>query len=58
MRALGDPAVVFPTHWDDYGIKPRAEALKQVATFVAEVRAASPKTRVIVPAYFAATELH
>jgi L-ascorbate metabolism protein UlaG (beta-lactamase superfamily) len=57
MRALGDPAVVFPTHWDDYGIKPRAEALKQVATFVAEVRAASPRTKVIVPDYFTPTEL-
>lgn len=58
MRALGEPAVVLPTHWDDYGIKPRSAALKQVATFVAEVRAASPKTRVIVPEYFTATELH
>lgn len=52
MHALGDPAVVFPTHWDDYGIKPRVEALKQVDTFVTEVHAASPKTRVIVPEYF------
>ena len=52
MRALADPAVVFPTHWDDYGIKPRADALKQVDTFAAEVRAASPQTRVIVPNYF------
>lgn len=58
MRALGDPAVVFPTHWDDYGTKPRSEALKQVRTFVAEVRAASPRTRVIVPQYFRPTELH
>lgn len=58
MHALGDPPVVFPTHWDDYGIKPRSEALKQVATFVAEVRAASPGTRVIVPNYFTPTELH
>ena len=52
MHALGDPAVVFPTHWDDYGIKPRAAALKQVDTFVTEVRVISPKTRVIVPEYF------
>jgi len=58
MHALGDPPVVFPTHWDDYGTKPRPEALKQVATFVAEVRAASPRTRVIVPGYFTPTELH
>jgi L-ascorbate metabolism protein UlaG (beta-lactamase superfamily) len=57
MHALGNPPVVFPTHWDDYGTKPRSEALKQVDTFVAEVRAASPKTRVIVPEYFTPTEL-
>ncbi|MBS0422769.1 MAG: MBL fold metallo-hydrolase [Proteobacteria bacterium] len=52
MNALGHPAVVFPTHWDDYGIKPRAVSLKQVDTFVTEVRVASPKTKVIVPEYF------
>lgn len=57
MRALGDPAVVFPTHWDDYGTKPRSEALRQVGTFVSEVRAASPTTKVIVPEYFKPTEL-
>ena len=57
MRALGDPPVVFPTHWDDYGTKPRSEALKQVGTFIAEVRTASPKTRVIVPEYFTPTTL-
>jgi len=58
MHALGNPAVVFPTHWDDYGTKPRSAALKQVETFVTEVRSASPKTKVIVPEYFKATELH
>jgi len=57
MRALGKPSVVFPTHWDDYGTKPRADALEQVGTFVAEVHAAAPKTRVIVPAYFIPTTL-
>jgi L-ascorbate metabolism protein UlaG (beta-lactamase superfamily) len=56
MRALGDPPIVFPTHWDDYGTKPRAEALKQVDTFVFEVHAASPRTKVIVPEYFTPTE--
>jgi L-ascorbate metabolism protein UlaG (beta-lactamase superfamily) len=57
MRALGKPPVVFPTHWDDYGTKPRSEALEQVGTFVAEVQAASANTRVIVPAYFTPTTL-
>ena len=57
MRALDNPPVIFPTHWDDYGTKPRPEALKQVDTFVAEVHAASPKSRVIVPEYFTPIEL-
>jgi L-ascorbate metabolism protein UlaG (beta-lactamase superfamily) len=57
MRALDEPPVVFPTHWDDFGTKPRSEALEQLATFVAEVRTASPKTRVIVPEYFKPTTL-
>jgi L-ascorbate metabolism protein UlaG (beta-lactamase superfamily) len=53
MQALGDPPVVFPTHWDDYAIKPRAEALKGVNGFADEIRAASPQTKVIIPDYFA-----
>jgi len=57
MRALDNPPVIFPTHWDDYGTKPRSEALKQVDTFVAEVRAASPRSRVILPEYFTPIEL-
>jgi L-ascorbate metabolism protein UlaG (beta-lactamase superfamily) len=57
MQVLGNPPVVFPSHWDDYGTKPRAEALKQVDTFVAEVHEASSKTRVIVPEYFTPIEL-
>jgi L-ascorbate metabolism protein UlaG (beta-lactamase superfamily) len=57
MQALGDPPIVFPTHWDDYAIKPRAEALKGVNAFADEVRAASPQTKVIVPDYFAPVTL-
>lgn len=57
MHALGDPPVVFSTHGDDYATKSRAEALKGVDTFIAEVHRASPKTRVIVPDYFTAIEL-
>jgi len=52
MSALGNPRTIFPSHWDDYGTKPRAVALKEVATFVAEVHAASPHSTVIVPDYF------
>src|ERR1700722_16161311 len=57
MRALGDPPIVFPTHWDDYAIKPRAEALKGVDQFAAEIHASSPLTKVIVPDYFAPVTL-
>lgn len=56
MKALGKPPVVLPTHWDDYGTKPRAEVLKEVATFAAEVRAASPHSEVIIPEYFVPIE--
>jgi L-ascorbate metabolism protein UlaG (beta-lactamase superfamily) len=52
MRALGYPTVVFPTHWDSYGNMTRDQALKGVQEFAAEIKAASPKTRVIIPEYF------
>ncbi len=57
MRALGNPPVVLPTHWDDYAIKPRAEALQGVNRFAAEIRAASPRTKVVVPDYFTSVTL-
>lgn len=52
MRALGNPAVVLPTHWDRFNTpyemgQPQA-ALDRVRTFMDEVRAASPGTRVIL----------
>jgi len=55
MRALHYPALVLPTHWDNFLVpyetsqQPALDALK---SFVAEIEAASPKTRVIVPKYF------
>lgn len=57
MRALGSPAVVLPTHWDDHSLpltdgRATQERLSRVATFADEIRAASPRTRVIVPKYF------
>jgi hypothetical protein len=53
MRALGYPPLVMPTHRDGYGYPPlREKALAATRQFVDEVRAASPKTRVIVPEYF------
>jgi L-ascorbate metabolism protein UlaG (beta-lactamase superfamily) len=60
MRDLHFPAIVLPTHWDNflapYGAsqQPALEALK---AFIQEIDAASPKTKVIVPKYFEAIPL-
>jgi L-ascorbate metabolism protein UlaG (beta-lactamase superfamily) len=56
MRGLAFPRTVFPTHWDNFlapfgaSQQPSVDALR---SFVAEVRAASPNSRVIIPPYFA-----
>jgi L-ascorbate metabolism protein UlaG (beta-lactamase superfamily) len=56
MRDLHFPPLVIPTHWDNFfapytaSQQPSIDALQ---SFVQEVRAASPKTRIIVPKYFA-----
>ena len=52
MRALGYPPLVLPTHWDSYGNMTRDQALQGVKEFAAEIKAASPKTQVIIPEYF------
>jgi L-ascorbate metabolism protein UlaG (beta-lactamase superfamily) len=55
MRVLGNPALVIPTHWDNfllpYGASQQS-AIDAVQQFVREVRSASPNTNVIVPKYF------
>lgn len=55
MRALGYPKLVFATHWDEqsfpYGA-PQDERLREAEVFVKEVKAASPRTRVILPRHF------
>jgi L-ascorbate metabolism protein UlaG (beta-lactamase superfamily) len=57
MRALGDPPIVFPTHWDSYATKTDAQARAEAATFANEIHAASPDTRVMVPDYFSPIRL-
>lgn len=55
MRALGYPALVLPTHWDNFLLSFEASqqaALDALQSFLAEIAAASPKTKVIVPKYF------
>jgi L-ascorbate metabolism protein UlaG (beta-lactamase superfamily) len=55
LRAVGYPRVVMPTHWDQFNVPYGASqegARRRLETFVAEVKAVSPKSSVIVPKYF------
>jgi L-ascorbate metabolism protein UlaG (beta-lactamase superfamily) len=60
MRDLHYPAIVLPTHWDNflapYGAS-QQPALEALQAFVQEIVTASPKTKVIVPKYFEAIPL-
>ena len=60
MRVLDYPALVVPTHWDNfllpYGASQRV-ALEALQSFPAEVAAASLHTHVVVPEYFQAVSL-
>ena len=52
MAALGFPAVVIPTHADNFSVPygaPNAYRTEWVDAFAAEVRDASPTSRVIIP---------
>lgn len=55
MRALHFPALVLPTHWDNftapYGASQQA-SINALQSFIEEIKAASPKTKVITPKYF------
>ncbi len=55
MRDLHYPALVLPTHWDNF-LAPYGEsqqpAIDRLQSFIQEVRAASPKSKVIIPKYF------
>ena len=53
MRALGNPALVIPTHADAYGDpKPSVAALADRVRFQQEVAAASPSSRYLFPKWF------
>jgi hypothetical protein len=60
MRDLHFPAMVLPTHWDNflapYGASQQA-SLDALQSFVQEIAAASPKSKIIVPKYFEAIPL-
>lgn len=55
MRALHNPPLVLPTHWDNFLVPYAASqqpALDALQSFVKEIEAASPRTKVIVPKFF------
>ena len=60
MRDLHYPAIVLPTHWDNF-LAPydasQQTALEALQSFIQEIEAASPKTKMIVPKYFEAIPL-
>ncbi len=55
LRALGNPRMVLPTHWDRFNVTydvAQDAAVQRLQTFIAEVKGASPDTKVFVPKYF------
>ena len=55
LRGLGEPPLVLPTHWDRFNVPystSQQPAIERLQSFLAEVRDASPHTRVVVPQYF------
>jgi L-ascorbate metabolism protein UlaG (beta-lactamase superfamily) len=60
LEALGYPRMVLPSHWDRFNVTydvSQAPAIERVQSFLADVKAASPKSVVIVPKYFDAIEV-
>lgn len=55
LKATGFPKVVIPAHWDNYrvpyGFSQKIEIEKKIVPFIAEVKAASPTSRVITPVH-------
>lgn len=58
LRALGKPPLVFVNHFDNWQGPPvDAPPSEDMQKFIAEVRACSPATRVVVPKHFAPNSL-
>jgi len=55
LRVTGWPRIVIPTHWDDFVVPYENKAAQVIARkekadpFVAEVAAASPQSRTVIP---------
>ena len=55
MRALDHPPLVLATHWDEQSLPygaPQDARLREAGVFAKEVKAASPRTRVVIPGHF------
>jgi L-ascorbate metabolism protein UlaG (beta-lactamase superfamily) len=55
LRAVGYPRLVLPSHWDRFNVTydvPQDAAVQRLQSFIAEVKAASPDSKIIVPKYF------
>lgn len=51
MKALGNPPIVIPTHWDRFNVPygfSQQGAIDRLQSFIAEIKAASPQTKVMV----------
>jgi L-ascorbate metabolism protein UlaG (beta-lactamase superfamily) len=60
LKAIGYPRMVLPTHWDRFNVPydvSEAPAIERLQSFIAEVKAASPASVVIVPKYFEAVDI-
>src|SRR5262245_5526677 len=60
LKALGYPRMVLPTHWDRFNVTydvSQAPAIERLQSFLADVKAASPKSVVTVPKYFESIEV-
>jgi L-ascorbate metabolism protein UlaG (beta-lactamase superfamily) len=55
LSATGFPKIVIPTHWDNfrlpYGFSQEESVEKKLKPFIAEVKAASPESKVLVPVH-------
>lgn len=60
LRAIGKPAIVIATHWDDQGLPfgaSQEKALTHTKQFVDEVKSVSPDASVLVPLHFQTIEI-
>jgi L-ascorbate metabolism protein UlaG (beta-lactamase superfamily) len=60
MRDLHFPALVLPTHWDNFTAPfgaSQQSSIDALQSFLEEIKSASPKTKVITPKYFEAIPL-